>query len=130
MVEVRRFNTLDDLVRSLRSELGNTQRLLLMLMGEWGSVVGSEGGVELAGEASEVFRFISDSTEAFNLRITYKPGSASRARLVSEAVGYLQRRAALLRIVIEGLEGVGTGRDRPVLALLVDSIPVVVILNA
>ncbi|MCG2863295.1 MAG: hypothetical protein RXP99_02000 [Vulcanisaeta sp.] len=132
MIEIRTFKSMNELIQFLKSELGNEYRFLYVLRQRWQEILGAESnGVALASEISEVIRFLGiDGSEVFSLRIVYKPGTKTRSEFINDVAGYVQRKSAVIKAVIDRLESLGDrDRDRPVTALLVDSIPVVLIMQ-
>ncbi|WP_252900215.1 hypothetical protein [Vulcanisaeta sp. JCM 14467] len=120
---------MDELIRTLKSELSNSYRFMYMLKQNWNEILGSESNMTMASEVSENIRFIDDSSEVFSLRIIYKPGTNTRRNVINDAAGYIQRRSAIIKSVIDRLELLNVDKAQPVIALLVDSIPIMIIMQ-
>jgi hypothetical protein len=120
-VEVKRFNSLNELIHYLRDEASGAARMIISLRKNL------DGGRrrKLSREISEVLRVNYGGREIFAARIVYKPSNVTKEVVVEEAIAYLQRKATILRNTIDRLEDLGI--DGPLIVLLVDSIPVVMI---
>ncbi|GAB6943916.1 hypothetical protein [Vulcanisaeta sp. JCM 14467] len=129
IIEIKKFESLDELIRTLKSELSNSYRFMYMLKQNWNEILGSESNMTMASEVSENIRFIDDSSEVFSLRIIYKPGTNTRRNVINDAAGYIQRRSAIIKSVIDRLELLNVDKAQPVIALLVDSIPIMIIMQ-
>ncbi len=128
-MRLKKFESLDELIRTLKSELSNSYRFMYMLKQNWNEILGSESNMTMASEVSENIRFIDDSSEVFSLRIIYKPGTNTRRNVINDAAGYIQRRSAIIKSVIDRLELLNVDKAQPVIALLVDSIPIMIIMQ-
>ena len=130
IIEIRRFNSIKDLIDELKSKLSSSYRFMYMLRQNWSDILGSESSnVALAGEISENIRFVDGSSEIFTLRVVYRPGTNTWSNVINDAAGYSQRRSAIIKSVIDRLEVLNVDKDRPLIALLVDSIPIMIILQ-
>ncbi len=127
IIEIRKFNSMEELINMLRGELSNSYRFMYILRQNWSEVLGSESNTALSGEISESVRFIDGSSEVFTLRLIYKPGTNTRSNVINDAAGYVQRRTAIIKSVIDRLESLNMDKNRPLIALLVDSIPIMII---
>ena len=130
IIEVKRFKSLNELIQMLKGELSNSYRFMYMLRQNWNEILGSENNMALASEISENIKFVDGSSEMFSLRIIYKPGSNTRSDVINDVAGYMQRRSAIIKSVIDRLEALNIDKNRPVIALLVDSIPVMIIMQS
>ena len=130
IIEIKRFKSLSELIQALKGELGNSYRFMYMLRQNWNEILGSENNMALASEISENIKFVDGSSEMFSLRIIYKPGSNTRSDVINDVAGYMQRRSAIIKSVIDRLETLNIDKNRPVIALLVDSIPVMIIMQS
>lgn len=129
IIEIKRFKSLNELIQTLKGELGNSYRFMYMLKQNWNEILGSENNTALASEISENIRFVDGSSEVFSLRIVYKPGTNTRSDVINDVAGYIQRRSAIIKSVIDRLEALNIDKDRPIIALLVDSIPAIIIVQ-
>lgn len=130
IIEIRRFNSIKDLIDELKSKLSSSYRFMYMLRQNWSDILGSESSnVALAGEISENIKFVDGSSEIFTLRVVYRPGTNTWSNVINDAAGYSQRRSAIIKSVIDRLEVLNVDKDRPLIALLVDSIPIMIILQ-
>lgn len=130
IIEIRRFDSIKDLIDELKSKLSSSYRFMYMLRQNWSDILGSEGSnVALAGEISENIKFVDGSSEIFTLRVVYRPGTNTWSNVINDAAGYSQRRSAIIKSVIDRLEVLNVDKDRPLIALLVDSIPIMIILQ-
>ena len=130
IIEIRRFNSMKELIDELKSELSSSYRFMYMLRQNWSDILGSEGSnAALAGEISENIRFVDGSSEIFTLRVVYRPGTNTWSNVINDVAGYSQRRSAIIKSVIDRLEMLNVDKDRPLIALLVDSIPIMIILQ-
>lgn len=128
MISIKRFDSINALIQYLRSEVGNSTRYLMIIKQNWGSILGTENEKTLSTEISERIKFMVDSHEAYSLRIVYKPGSNTLNTVINEAVSYLQHKSMMLNAVIERLELLSNeDKNTPVIALLLDSIPIMII---
>ena len=130
IIEIKRFKSLSELIQALKGELGNSYRFMYMLRQNWNEILGSENNMALASEISENIKFVDGSSEMFSLRIIYKPGSNTRSDVINDVAGYMQRRSAIIKSVIDRLEALNIDKNRPVIALLVDSIPAMIIMQS
>ncbi|ADN50349.1 hypothetical protein [Vulcanisaeta distributa] len=129
IIEIKRFRSLNELIQTLKGELGNSYRFMYMLKQNWNEILGSENNTALASEISENIRFVDGSLEVFSLRIVYKPGTNTKSNVINDVAGYIQRRSAIIKSVIDRLEALNIDKNRPIIALLVDSIPAMIIVQ-
>ncbi|WP_069806753.1 hypothetical protein [Vulcanisaeta thermophila] len=128
MISIKRFDSINSLIRYLKSEIGNSTRYLMMIKQNWESLLGTESDRQLSVEVSERIRFVMDGQEVYSLRIIYKPGSNTMNSVINEAVSYLQHKSMILNAIIERLEPLSDeDKGVPVIALLLDSIPIMII---
>ncbi len=128
IIEIKKFNSLKELIQSLRNELSNSNVFMYILRQNWSDLLGVENNVALANELSETIKFIDGSAELFSLKFIYKPGTNTKSIVINEAAGYEQTKAAIIRSIIYRLENLNNiNKDKPLIALLVDSIPIIII---
>ncbi|WP_054853443.1 hypothetical protein [Vulcanisaeta distributa] len=129
IIEIKRYNSLNEMIQSLKNELSNSYRFMYMLKQNWNEILGTESSTTLASEISENIRFIDGSSEVFSVRIVYKPGTNTRNNVINDVAGYMQKKSAIIKSVIDRLESLYIDKDRPIIALLVDSIPIMIIMQ-
>ncbi|ADY02008.1 hypothetical protein VMUT_1807 [Vulcanisaeta moutnovskia 768-28] len=129
IVEIKRFESLNELIQTLKGELSNSYRFMYMLKQNWNEILGAENNIALASEISENIKFVDGSSEVFSLRIVYKPGSSTRSNVINDVAGYIQRRSAIIKSIIDRLETLNIDRNRPIITLLIDSIPIMIIIQ-
>ena len=129
MVEIKTFKSINDLIKFLKNELSNEYRFMYMLKQNWQEVFGIENNnVSLASEISERIKFLSDGSETFSLSIVYKAGTNTRSDFVNDVAGYVQRKSAIIKAVIDRLESFDDDtKNKPVTVLLIDSVPMMII---
>lgn len=132
MVEIRTFKSINDLIKFLKNELSNEYRFMYMLKQNWQEVFGIENNnVSLASEISERIKFLSDGSETFSLSIVYKAGTNTRSDFVNDVAGYVQRKSAIIKAVIDRLESFDDDtKNKPVTVLLIDSVPMMMIVQS
>jgi hypothetical protein len=132
MVEIKTFKSINDLIKFLKNELSNEYRFMYMLKQNWQEVFGIENNnVSLASEISERIKFLSDGSETFSLSIVYKAGTNTRSDFVNDVAGYVQRKSAIIKAVIDRLESFDDNmKNKPVTVLLIDSVPMMMIVQS
>ncbi|WP_238376021.1 hypothetical protein [Vulcanisaeta sp. EB80] len=132
MVEIKTFKSINDLIKFLKNELSNEYRFMYMLKQNWQEVFGIENNnVSLASEISERIKFLSDGSETFSLSIVYKAGTNTRSDFINDVAGYVQRKSAIIKAVIDRLESFDDDtKNKPVTVLLIDSIPMMMIIQS
>jgi hypothetical protein len=132
MVEIKTFKSINDLIKFLKNELSNEYRFMYMLKQNWQEVFGIENNnVSLASEISERIKFLSDGSETFSLSIVYKAGTNTRSDFVNDVAGYVQRKSAIIKAVIDRLESFDDNtKNKPVTVLLIDSVPMMMIIQS
>ncbi|KUO88635.1 MAG: hypothetical protein RXN89_02180 [Vulcanisaeta sp.] len=132
MVEIKTFKSINDLIKFLKNELSNEYRFMYMLKQNWQEVFGIENNnVSLASEISERIKFLSDGSETFSLSIVYKAGTNTRSDFVNDVAGYVQRKSAIIKAVIDRLESFDDDtKNKPVTVLLIDSVPMMMIIQS
>ncbi|MDT7862963.1 MAG: hypothetical protein RXR44_02345 [Vulcanisaeta sp.] len=132
MVEIKTFKSINDLIKFLKNELSNEYRFMYMLKQNWQEVFGIENNnVSLASEISERIKFLSDGSETFSLSIVYKAGTNTRSDFVNDVAGYVQRKSAIIKAVIDRLESFDDDtKNKPVTVLLIDSVPMMMIVQS
>jgi hypothetical protein len=105
---------------------------MYMLKQNWQEVFGIENNnVSLASEISERIKFLSDGSETFSLSIVYKAGTNTRSDFVNDVAGYVQRKSAIIKAVIDRLESFDDDtKNKPVTVLLIDSVPMMMIIQS
>jgi len=132
IVEIKTFKSINDLIKFLKNELSNEYRFMYMLKQNWQEVFGIENNnVSLASEISERIKFLSDGSETFSLSIVYKAGTNTRSDFVNDVAGYVQRKSAIIKAVIDRLESFDDNmKNKPVTVLLIDSVPMMMIVQS
>ncbi|KUO83252.1 MAG: hypothetical protein AT714_05855 [Vulcanisaeta sp. OSP_8] len=132
IVEIKTFKSINDLIKFLKNELSNEYRFMYMLKQNWQEVFGIENNnVSLASEISERIKFLSDGSETFSLSIVYKAGTNTRSDFVNDVAGYVQRKSAIIKAVIDRLESFDDNmKNKPVTVLLIDSVPMMMIIQS
>jgi hypothetical protein len=132
MVEIKTFKSINDLIKFLKNELSNEYRFMYMLKQNWQEVFGIENNnVSLASEISERIKFLSDGSETFSLSIVYKAGTNTRSDFINDVAGYVQRKSAIIKAVIDRLESFDDDtKNKPVTVLLIDSVPMMMIIQS
>ncbi|MFP3492143.1 MAG: hypothetical protein RXN86_05130 [Vulcanisaeta sp.] len=132
IVEIKTFKSINDLIKFLKNELSNEYRFMYMLKQNWQEVFGIENNnVSLASEISERIKFLSDGSETFSLSIVYKAGTNTRSDFVNDVAGYVQRKSAIIKAVIDRLESFDDDtKNKPVTVLLIDSVPMMMIIQS
>ncbi|MFP3281215.1 MAG: hypothetical protein RXO76_09155 [Vulcanisaeta sp.] len=132
MVEIKTFKSINDLIKFLKNELSNEYRFMYMLKQNWQEVFGIENNnVSLASEISERIKFLSDGSETFSLSIVYKAGTNTRSDFINDVAGYVQRKSAIIKAVINRLESFDDDtKNKPVTVLLIDSVPMMMIIQS
>ena len=132
MVEIKTFKSINDLIKFLKNELSNEYRFMYMLKQNWQEVFGIENNnVSLASEISERIKFLSDGSETFSLSIVYKAGTNTRSDFVNDVAGYVQRKSAIIKAVIDRLESFDDDtKNKPVTVLLIDLVPMMMIVQS
>lgn len=132
MVEIKTFKSINDLIKFLKNELSNEYRFTYMLKQNWQEVFGIENNnVSLASEISERIKFLSDGSETFSLSIVYKAGTNTRSDFINDVAGYVQRKSAIIKAVIDRLESLDNNmKNKPVTVLLIDSVPMMMIIQS
>lgn len=103
---------------------------MYILRQNWNELLGSENNVVLANEISEIIKFIDGGTEVFSLKFIYKSGTNTKSNVINEAAGYEQLKTAIIKSIIYKLESLSNiNKDKPLIALLVDSIPIMIIMQ-
>ncbi|BDR91993.1 hypothetical protein [Vulcanisaeta souniana] len=130
IIEIKKFNSLNELIQSLKNELSNSNVFMYILRQNWNELLGSENNVVLANEISEIIKFIDGGTEVFSLKFIYKSGTNTKSNVINEAAGYEQLKTAIIKSIIYKLESLSNiNKDKPLIALLVDSIPIMIIMQ-
>jgi len=119
-VEIKRFNSINELIQRLRNEISASARVVISLSQGY-----LEGGGKLSREVSEILRFYYGGKEVFQSRIIYKQSNTTRRTIIGEAISYLQHKINILKNTVEALEEIDV--DGPIIVLLIDSLPLVII---
>ncbi|MGC8542512.1 MAG: hypothetical protein ACP5NQ_01120 [Vulcanisaeta sp.] len=130
IIEIKNFKSVNELITTLKSELSNAYRFMYILKQNWNEILGAEGNIALAAEISELIKFLNNGSEVFSVKIVYKPGTNTRNDVINDVASYIQRKSAIIKSIIDRLESLSdSDKNRPVIALLVDSIPIMMILH-
>ncbi|WP_243666388.1 hypothetical protein [Vulcanisaeta sp. JCM 16159] len=98
IIEIKRYNSLNEMIQSLKNELSNSYRFMYMLKQNWNEILGTESSTTLASEISENIRFIDGSSEVFSVRIVYKPGTNTRNNVINDVAGYMQKKISNYKV--------------------------------
>lgn len=131
MIEIKKFSSLNEMINALENELSSEYRFMHILRQSWSDLLSVENTTILSKEISENIRFIDGNSEIFSLKIVYKPGTNTKGDFINNVAGYIQRKSATLKMVIEKLKALSDEeRRKSAIALLIDSIPIIIILKS
>lgn len=122
----KRFKNLAELSKYVETEMASLRRELISL----NAVTENYSGEEPL-PSNEVFKEIvfknSSGQEIFNARIYYKASKNTEISIINEAIAYIKKRYALLEDFRRKVNSIMW--DGPLLVLMVDSIPYIVIID-